>query len=388
MSRILLALGSGVTSGILAFTPLSHAATITRAPFGKTVTGEPVTLYTLRAKNGVSVSFMSYGGVITQILTPDRYGKLGNIVLNFPTLQDYQAHSRKNGMFFGALIGRFANRIAGGHFTIDGKTYSIPTNNKTNSLHGGPEGFDVHVWHVQPVKTSGDVVSAALTLESPDGDQGFPGRMTVTVIYALTDKGDFSIDYTAKTDKPTVLNLTNHTYFTLSGPTAQNGILDEILQLNASRYTPVNATLIPTGDLAAVEGTPFDFRKPKPIGRDLRAVNAQLLYSHGYDHNWVIDGRKDKNGLRQAAILKDPTSGRILECLTDQPGVQVYTSNFLNGSVGGGDAIYRQSDAVTFETQHYPDSPNQKTFPTTRLNPGQTFHSRTVFRFGVSTTTR
>lgn len=378
-----LASGS-VLLGLLAAAPALHAATLTQAPFGQTVAGEPVTRYTLTAKNGVSVSFMSYGGVITQIMTPDRDGHLGNIVLNFPTLRDYQAHSRKEGLFFGALIGRYANRIAGGHFTIDGTAYSIPTNDKTNSLHGGPEGFDTHVWSVRPVRTSGDTVSAALTLVSPDGDQGFPGKMTVTVTYALTDAGALSIDYKATTDKPTVLNLTNHSYFTLGGPGAQNGVLDEVLQINAARYTPVKSTLIPTGDLAPVEGTPFDFRKPKPIGRDLRAVNAQLLYAHGYDHNWVIDGPKGRDGLRQAAILVDPASGRTLECRTDQPGVQVYTSNFLDGSVGGATALYRQSDAVTFETQHYPDSPNQKNFPTTRLNPGQTFHSRTVFRFGVS----
>jgi len=380
LRRVLL--GGAAVATLLAASQ-ARAATMSQKSFGETTAGEAVTLYTMTAKNGVSVSFMSYGGVITQIMTPDRDGKLGNIVINLPSLREYQAHSRKEGLFFGALIGRYGNRIAGGHFSLDGKTYSIPANNGKNSLHGGPEGFDTRVWTVTPGATTGETVSAALSLVSPDGDQGFPGTMHVTVTYSLTDAGAFSIDYKATTDKPTVLNLTNHSYFTLGGPGARNGILDEVLQINASRYTPIGATLIPSGDLASVADTPFDFRKPKPIGQDLRAVNAQLLYAHGYDHNWVIDGPKGRDGLRRAAILTDPTTGRTLECDTDQPGVQVYTSNFLDGSVGGDKAIYRESDAVTFETQHFPDSPNQKAFPTTRLNPGQTFHSRTVFRFGT-----
>lgn len=361
----------------------AQAATLKSEAFGTTTGGAAVKLYTMTAANGVSVSFMSYGGVITKILVPDRAGRPGNVVLGFPTLADYEKQSRKNGLFFGALIGRFANRIANGRFSLDGHEYAVPVNDGPNSLHGGTDGFDDRVWSARVLSSSGRTVRVALTLVSADGDQGYPGRLSVTVTYGLSDDGALSIDYAATTTKPTVLNLTNHSYFTMAGVGAQDGVFGQMLQLHASRYTPVNETLIPTGELEPVSGTPFDFTQPKAIGRDIRVPHEQLIRARGYDHNWVLDGTRDADGLSRAATLWDPVSGREMTCSTTEPGVQVYTSNFLNGTVAGKDAIFRQSDAVTFETQHFPDSPNQASFPTTRLDPGRTFHSRTVFRFGI-----
>ena len=360
----------------------ANAATLTTASFGTTTDGKPVSLTTMTAADGVTVKFMSYGGIITEILAPDRYGHTADVVLGFPTLKDYETKSAAGGLYFGALVGRYANRIAKGRFTLDGTTYQLAINNPPNALHGGLKGFDKRVWTVQPGATSGRVVSATLRLTSPDGDQGYPGEMKVVVVYGLADDGSLTIHYRATTNKDTVLNLTNHSYFNLSGVGSRDGVYNQVMTINADRYTPTDATAIPLGQNVPVAGTPFDFRQPTAIGAHIRDDDIQLIQAHGYDHNWVINPG-NKSGPTFAARLFDPKSGRELTVLTTQPGVQVYTSNFLKGEYAGNGGIYRQTDGVTFETQHFPDSPNQPSFPTTELKPGQTFDQTTIFKFGV-----
>ena len=358
------------------------AATLTSAPFGRH-DGQPVTLYTMTSGRGVTVSFMSYGGIITAIDAPDRHGKTADIVLGFPDLQGYETVSARDGLYFGALIGRYANRIARGHFTLDGHDHALPVNNGPNSLHGGLVGFDKRIWTVTTGPTSGPAVSAQLTLTSADGDQGYPGTLMVTVTYTLSSNNAFTIRYRATTDRPTVLNLTNHSYFNLAGVGAPNGVFDQMMTIDADHYTPTDATAIPLGAQAKVAGTPFDFRHPTAIGAHIRVPDQQLLWAHGYDHNWVLNKTGDVSHPQFAARLHDPSSGRTLDVETTQPGVQVYTGNFLNGTDAGTGGIYRQTDGVTFETQHYPDSPNHPDYPTTELQPGQTFDETTVFRFSV-----
>ena len=360
----------------------ANAATLTSAPFGTTTDGKPVSLTTMTAADGVTVKFMSYGGIITQILAPDRYGQTADVVLGFPTLADYETKSAAGGLYFGALVGRYANRIAKGRFTLDGTPYQLAINNPPNALHGGLKGFDKRVWQVTPGATSGRVVSATLRLTSPDGDQGYPGEMKVVVVYGLSDDGSLTIHYRATTNQDTVLNLTNHSYFNLDGVGSRDGVYDQVMTINADRYTPTNATAIPLGQNVPVAGTPFDFRQPTAIGAHLRDDDLQLIQAHGYDHNWVINPGTGP-GPTLAARLFDPNSGRELTVLTTQPGVQVYTANFLKGEYAGNGGIYRQTDGVTFETQHFPDSPNQPGFPTTELKPGQTFDQTTVFKFSV-----
>ena len=373
-----------VGPGLLLLAAPAGAATLTTTPFGTTQEGQPVSLFTMTSGNGVTVKFMSYGGIVTEILAPDRQGRSANVVLGFPTLQDYETKSAEGGLYFGALIGRYANRIAKGHFSLDGHDYSLAINNPPNSLHGGLKGFDKRVWDVQPDATSGSSVGATLRLTSPDGDQGFPGTLKVAVTYQLSDDGAFSIRYQATTDKPTVLNLTNHSYFNLAGAGSENGVVQQILTVNADQYTPTDKTAIPLGRNAPVAGTPFDFRKPTAIGAHLRANDDQLIWAHGYDHNWVLNRQGPSSEPQFAARIYDPASGRTLDCLTTQPGVQIYTANFLTGAYAGNGGIYRQTDAVTLETQHFPDSPNQPDFPSTELRPGQQFDQTTVFRFGVT----
>ena len=359
------------------------AATLSSMPFGTTADGQPVTLTTMTNTHGVIVTFMSYGGIITKIITPDRHGRPGDIVLGFPTLHDYETESAQGGLYFGALIGRYANRIAKGHFTLDGKTYTLAINNPPNALHGGLQGFDKRNWNVRPLQRSGGIVSAVLRLTSPDGDQGYPGEMRVAVTYSLSDDNEFTIRYQATTNKDTVLNLTNHSYFNLAGAGSPDGVFQQILSVNADRYTPTDKTSIPLGQNASVQGTPFDFRTPTPIGARIRADNQQLIWAQGYDHNWVLNKNGDPDMPQLAATAYDPSSGRTLECLTTQPGVQIYTANFLKGIYAGNGGVYRQTDAFTLETQHFPDSPNQPAFPTTELKPGEIFNSVTSFRFGV-----
>ena len=359
------------------------AATLSTAPFGNTADGKPVTLTTMTSGHGVTVKFMSYGGAITEIITPDRQGRPANIVLGFPSLRDYETKGVEGGFYFGALIGRYANRIAKGHFSLDGQEYTLATNNGPNALHGGLKGFDKQVWDVQPGAASGRAVSAVLRLTSPDGDEGYPGKLDLVVTYTLSDDNAFSIQYRATTDKHTVLNLTNHAYFNLAGAGSANGVFQQVLTVNADRYTPTDKTSIPLGHNDSVQGTPFDFRRPTAIGAHLRADDQQLIWAQGYDHNWVLNKQGDVAATQLAVRAFDPASGRTLDCLTTEPGVQIYTGNFFKGVLAGNGGVYRQTDAFTLETQHFPDSPNQPNFPTTELKPGQIFNSTTVFRFGV-----
>ena len=367
---------------------VSVAGSLTQAPYGVTADGHPVTRYTLTNAHGLSVSFLSYGGVISELRTPDRHGRMANIVLGFASLADYEKFN--GNIHFGALIGRYANRIANGRFTLDGQTWTLPVNDPPNTLHGGPSSFDAKIWTVKPVE-SPHGASAELSYVSPDGENGFPGTLTTRVTYTLTDDDVFRIDYQASTDKPTVVNLTNHSYFNLAGE-GSGSIERQTIQIAASRYTPTDSTSIPTGELASVAGTPMDLRKPTGIGERLRSSFRQLVYAHGFDQNWVLDAaRQESNAAdkssenappRFAARAVDPASGRVLELYTTQPGLQFYTANGLNGSVvGTSGKTYRQGDAFALEAEHFPDSPNQPAFPSTVLRPGETFHEVTEWRF-------
>jgi aldose 1-epimerase len=352
-------------------------ATITKEPFGSVAAG-PVDRYTLTNTAGMRVRILTYGGIIQTVEVPDRHGRRTNVVLGFADVAGYVANP---GPYFGAIIGRYGNRIAGGKFTLDGKQYTLPVNNGPNSLHGGTVGFDKRIWAATPVQKNGEV-GLVLTHTSPDGDQGYPGTLSTTVTYTLTDRGAIRVDYRATTDAPTVVNLTNHSYFNLAGE-GSDDIYDHELTLNASRFVPVDATLISTGELAPVAGTAFDFRRPTAIGARIRDAETQLVHGRGYDHTWVLD--RTGGGLSLAARLAEPRSGRTLAVYTTEPGVQVYTGNFLDGSFAGTSGrAYRQGDGIALETQHFPDSPNQPQFPSTVLRPGQTYTSGTVFQFGTA----
>jgi aldose 1-epimerase len=360
-----------------------HAST-TVEPFGTTPDGTAVERWTL-ANGDMTVRVLTYGGIVQSLEVPDAHGEVDNVVLGFADLAGY-VENNNPGPYFGALIGRYGNRIAGGTFELDGQTYQLPQNNNGNTLHGGTQGFDTKVWSATPVGDR-DVAALELTLVSPDGDMGFPGTLTTTVTYSLDDDERLSVHYEATTDAPTVVNLTNHTYWNLSGE-GSGTIYDHELQLNASGYTPVDAFLIPTGEIAPVAGTPFDFREPTPIGARIREDDQQLLYGQGYDHNWALDrvdngareGSDSEDALEPAARLHDPDSGRTLAIETTEPGIQFYSGNFLDGTlVGTSGRIYRQSDGLALETQHFPDSPNQPQFPSTVLRPGETYDSTTVF---------
>jgi aldose 1-epimerase len=324
----------------------------------------------------MTVRILTYGGIVQSLEVPDDDGHRDNVVLGFDDLQGY-VDNNNPGPYFGALIGRYGNRIAGGKFTLDGVEHQLPLNNGPNSLHGGTDSFDKRVWEATPVKGSREV-SLRLRLVSPDGDQGYPGELTTEVTYTLARHRQLAVHYEATTDAPTVVNLTNHTYWNLSGE-GSGTIEDHELQIDASRYTPVDATLIPTGELAPVAGTPMDFRRPTPVGERLREPFQQIVYGQGYDHNWVLDRDADDD-LEEAARVHDPDSGRTLEISTTEPGLQFYSGNFLDGTlVGTGGHVYRQGDGMALETQHFPDSPNQPDFPSTVLRPGQTYDTTTVF---------
>jgi aldose 1-epimerase len=349
--------------------------TITSQPYGTTAAGEAVEEYTLTNANRMEVKIINYGGVITSIRVPDRDGQWDNVVLGFDNLADYETRSP----YFGNITGRYANRIAGATFTIDGTAHTLAANNGPNSLHGGVDGFDNRVWTAETVEGDGEV-GLSLSYLSPDGEEGYPGNLSVTVVYTLTDNDEIRIDYTATTDAPTVVNLTNHSYFNLSG-NGSGDIYDHILMVNADRYTPVDETLIPTGELAPVDGTPFDLRAGLRIGAGIRSNDPQMILGRGYDHNFVLN-REDDTSLVLAARLYDPASGRILETWTTEPGLQVYTGNFLDGTIiGSSGDMYRQGDAICLETQHFPDSPNQPDFPSTELRPGDTYQTTTVYSF-------
>ena len=349
---------------------------VTKSAFGKLDDGTPVDLYTLRNRSGIEARIVTYGGIIVSLRTPDRNGQSDDVVLGFDDLASYV----KDSPYFGAIVGRYANRIAKGRFTLDGKTYQLPINNAPNSLHGGDRGFDKVVWQAAPFDRA-DGVGLVLSHVSPDGDQGYPGTVRAQVTYTFTDKNELSVAYHATSDKATPINLSQHTYFNLTG--AKRDVLDHVLTLNADRFTPVDSTLIPLGELRSVTGTPFDFRKPTAIGARINADDEQLRRGHGYDHNFVLVHAA--SGLTHAAHVVEPTTGRTIDVYTDQPGVQFYTGNFLDGTLHGKQGrVYGLRYGLCLETQHFPDSPNEPSFPSTILRPGRDFSSRTVFAFGSS----
>jgi aldose 1-epimerase len=344
---------------------------VTKQPFGKTEDGIPVDIYTLQ-DGSIEVRIMTYGGIVQSLKVPDRRGSVADVVLGFDSLDQYE---KNPGPYFGALIGRYANRIAHGQFSLDGHTYKLPKNDGDNTLHGGTHGFDKAVWEAKIIENG-----VELTHVSKAGDQGFPGTLTAVVKYTLVGNA-LHVDYSATTDQETVVNLTNHSYFNLSGQ-GNGTILHDELKIDASRFTPVNRTLIPTGVSEPVAGTPFDFRKLTVIGSRIDDNDEQLRNARGYDDNWVLD--KPAGQFGEAAEVYDPTSGRVLTLWTTQPGIQVYTGNFLDGSIRGkGGKAYVHRAAIALETQHFPDSPNHSNFPTTKLNPGDRYHQVTEFRFST-----
>jgi aldose 1-epimerase len=369
----------------LALLPFSQSeaqdeGTLTKQPYGTTADGVEVTEYTLTNANGVEVKIITYGGIITSIQLPDRMHEKENVVLGFDNLQDYETKNP----YFGCITGRYANRIAEGKFTLDGTEYQLDVNNGPNSLHGGLKGFDKVVWTVTEEITGTEGVGIVLNYVSPDGDQNYPGELDTYVTYLLNDQNELRINYKATTDKPTIVNLTNHTYWNLAGE-GSGPIYDHVLKLNAGQYTPVDETLIPTGELVDVAGTPFDFRTSKPLYAGIRSDDPQIVIGRGFDHNWVLTRpAPDDTELMLAATLRDLPSGRVLEMWTTEPGIQFYSGNFLDGSLYGpsGNA-YRQGDGVALETQHYPDSPNQENFPPVVLRPGETYDTTTVFKFDL-----
>ena len=350
-------------------------SSINKRAYGTTRDGKAVDEYTLTNAKGMVVKIITLGGIITSVEVPDRSGKLANVVLGFDNLAGYEGPHP----YFGALIGRYGNRIGNAGFTLDGQPYALAVNDGTNNLHGGLKGFDKQVWSGKAIE--GDAgVGVELSYLSPDGEEGYPGNLSVTVTYSLTEDNGIQINYSASTDKNTVVNLTNHSYFNLAGNGAGT-VYDQIVQINADRYTPVNGSLIPTGELAPVAGTPFDFRTPKVIKGGLRSSHPQVVYGRGYDHNFVLN-RQSSSGLEMAARVYDPSSGRAIEVWTTEPAMQFYTGNFIDSTlVGSSGGIYRQGDGLCLETQHYPDSPNQPDFPTTTLKPDETYHSTTVYKF-------
>lgn len=364
----------GLLTGCASLSKSRSDGTITQAPFGKMPDGTPVRIYTLRNANGMKVRILTYGGIIQSLRVPDRNGHFGDVVLGYNHLNSY----RTNSPYFGALIGRYGNRIAKGTFTLDGVTYHLPINDPPNSLHGGTNGFDKQVWTVKKARVTRRGPELQLRYVSPNGDNGYPGKLKVTATYTLlAHKNTLRLAFRATTDKDTIINLTAHSYFNLTG----HGTIDhDVLMIPANRFTPVDSTEIPTGKLKSVAGTPFDFRKPTRIGARINDNNQQLKYCKGYDMNWVINKPMGKFGLM--ARVYDPISGRVLSVYSNQPGVQFYSGNFLNGTMKGkGGWVYQFRDALTLEPQHYPDSPNHPNFPSTELKPGQVYHNIIVYKF-------
>jgi aldose 1-epimerase len=346
---------------------------IAKAEFGKLPDGTVVESYTLHNSHGASATIITYGATLTQLLVPDKNGKMGDVVLGFDKLESYEGDPHP---YFGATIGRYGNRIANGKFTLDGKEYHLPINNGPNSLHGGKLGFDRRVWKAEPTE-SAEGESVRFTYVSADGQEGYPGTLTAHVTYTLTNSNELKFDYAAETDKPTVLNLTNHSYFNLAGQ-GNGDVLQHVLQLYADNYTPVDATLIPTGEISPVANTPLDFRKPMAIGARI----GEIKDIGGYDHNFVLNGKMGT--LRTVAKVDEPSTGRHMEVLTTEPGVQFYSAIHLDPSiVGKGGKPYQKYGALCLETQHYPDSPNHPKFPTTVLRPGQKFTSETIYKFSA-----
>lgn len=348
--------------------------TATEAPFGE-VDGQKVTRYTLSNPNGMTVSILNYGGTVTQIFTKDKNGSLGDVVLGYDSLSGYL---QTGNPYMGCLVGRYANRIANAQFKLDGKTYKLAANNNGNTLHGGKKGFDKQVWTTDNFGTTYAGAVLTLKLTSPDGQEGYPGNLTAIITYTLTGDNELKIDYSATADKATPINLTNHTYWNLSAG-ADSTILDHELMINADRYTPANAKLIPTGELKAVKGTAMDFTTAKKVGQDILQSGGDPV---GYDHNWVLN--KSGNSLDKIGTLYHPASGRLMEFYTTEPGVQFYTGNFLDGTLTGkGGKKYIKNSGLCLETQHFPDSPNQPTFPNTILKPGETYKQTTIYKFST-----
>jgi aldose 1-epimerase len=349
---------------------------ITKESFGKTPGGKNVDIYTLRNTNGVEARIMTYGGVVVSFKVPDRNGNLGDVVLGLDSLDGYTKTPPPP--YFGALIGRYGNRIAKGQFTLDGNTYHLDINNPPNALHGGTNGFDKVLWKGKPVM-SPDGPSLELTYVSKDGEEGYPGTLKVKAVYTVTEDNGLKLEYTATTDKDTVVNLTHHGYWNFAG---SSNILDHVVMINADKYTPVDEGLIPTGELALVDNTPFDFRTPTAIGARIEQVNEQLKFGKGYDHNWVIN--KDPGQFGLMARVSEPTSGRVMEVWSTEPGLQFYSGNFLDGTITGkGGWVYQFRDAFCMEPQHYPDSPNKPSFPSVELKPGDTYHNIIEYKFSV-----
>jgi aldose 1-epimerase len=347
---------------------------IKKQAFGMTRNQEPVELYTLTNANGMEARIMTYGGTVVSLRVQDRNGRLSDVVLGYDSLDGYL----KDNAYFGSIIGRYGNRIGKARFTLNGEEYTLSKNNGENTLHGGSKGFHTVVWKATEVKAK-DGVGLSLSYLSKDGEEGFPGNLSVTVIYTLTNKNELKIDYSATTDKDTVVNLTNHSYFNLAG---QGSILGHELMINADRFTPVDSGLIPTGELRSVKGTPMDFTTPTAIGERIDQQYEQLVLGRGYDHNWVL--KRGSGKLALAARVYEPTSGRVMEVYTTEPGLQFYSGNFLDGSITGkGGQVYNKRFGFCLETQHFPDSPNKPAFPSTVLRAGERYHRTAIYRFTV-----
>ncbi len=357
-------------------TRVESKARVASTPFGKLADGTPVSLFTMVNANGMTMKVMNYGGIITSLTAPDKNGNLEDVVLGYDSLSGYL----KSSPYFGALIGRYGNRIAKGKFTLDGKAYQLAQNNNGNSLHGGPNGFDKRFWNIEEHAVDN---GAALKLSyiSKDMEEGYPGNLTTQVIYHLTDNNELKIFYEATTDKPTIINLTQHTYFNLSG-NSKADILSHELYLNADKFVPVDKTLIPTGELKNVSETPFDFKTPTAIGSRIDKKDQQLEFGLGYDHCWVLNTGGDTS--KVAATLHDPASGRVMSVKTSEPGIQFYSGNFLDGSITGKySTVYKKRYGLCLETEHFPDSPNQKSFPPVVLRPGETYRTQTIYTFST-----
>ena len=361
-------------SSCTSYDGVKGSASITKEPFGKTQDGKAVDLYTLTNANGCVVKITNYGGIVVSLTVPDRNGQMCDVVLGYNSLDEYI----KNSPYFGALIGRYGNRIGNAQFELDGKTYTLAKNDGNNTLHGGNKGFDKVVWNAKEIHEKG-AVGLELTYLSKDGEEGFPGNLSVTVKYIWTNKNELKIEYSATTDKTTVVNLTHHSYFNLA---CKGDILNHELMIKADKFTPVDEGLIPTGELRDVAGTPFDFTKPTKIGARINEDNEQLKFGKGYDHNWVLN---DYNGsLHKVASLYEPTTGRFMEISTTEPGLQFYSGNFLDGTITGkGGVVYNFRSGLCLETQHFPDSPNKPEFPSTVLKPGEKYSSTTIYKFSV-----
>ncbi len=348
---------------------------LTKKSFGTTPEGRQVDLYTFENSAGMKVSIMTYGGIITKIITPDKNGELDDITLGFDSLEGYL----EDHPYFGALVGRYGNRIAEGKFTLNGKEYTLAQNNGPNALHGGEEGFDKKVWQAKEIEQD-ELPALELTYLSEDAEEGYPGNLKCKVIYSLNNDNELQIEYFAETDEPTPVNLTNHAYFNLGGHTNSRNILNHMMLLNADRFTPVDDTLIPNGELQSVKGSPMDFTTPHAIGKRINSDYEQIGKGGGYDHNFVLN--KSGDSMTFGGRVCDPNSGRLLEFYTTQPGVQFYTGNFLDGTLTGkNDVVYKHRYGFCLETQHFPDSPNQPNFPSTILKPGETYHHITVYKF-------